>query len=235
MLTIKDLSVTRGQGDQSFTVSLPYLSLNEGEIVALCGSSGCGKSTLLEVIGLILKPDVLTQYELEGVDLSTLIQHDEQKTLAKVRSKKLGFMLQNGGLLPFLSVWQNILLPCQTNNIEADETWLHHLCESLNITHLLTKYPKQLSIGERQRVAFIRSIAHKPLLLLADEPTSALDPHHSEVLFQLMLTLAKQQKITVLLVTHDIELVQRNELRAFSVKQDKNLHQSNFTEQLNEQ
>ena len=106
MLTIKDLSVTRGQGDQSFTVSLPYLSLNEGEIVALCGSSGCGKSTLLEVIGLILKPDVLTQYELEGVDLSTLIQHDEQKTLAKVRSKKLGFMLQNGGLLPFLSVWQ---------------------------------------------------------------------------------------------------------------------------------
>ena len=117
MLTIKDLSVTRGQGDQSFTVSLPYLSLNEGEIVALCGSSGCGKSTLLEVIGLILKPDVLTQYELEGVDLSTLIQHDEQKTLAKVRSKKLGFMLQNGGLLPFLSVWQNILLPWQTNNI----------------------------------------------------------------------------------------------------------------------
>ena len=69
---------------------------------------------------------------MEGVDLSTLIQHDEQKTLAKVRSKKLGFMLQNGGLLPFLSVWQNILLPCQTNNIEADETWLHHLCESLN-------------------------------------------------------------------------------------------------------
>ena len=99
----------------------------------------------------------------------------------------------------------------------------------------MTKYPKQLSIGERQRVAFIRSIAHKPLLLLADEPTSALDPHHSEVLFQLMLTLAKQQKIAVLLVTHDIELVQRNELRAFSVKQDKNLHQSNFTEQLNEQ
>ena len=142
-------------------------------------------------------------------------------------------MLQNGGLLPFLSVWQNILLPCQTNGILADESWLHHLCEKLNINHLMTKYPKQLSIGERQRVAFVRSIAHKPLLLLADEPTSALDPHHSEILFHLMLSLAKQQKIAVLLVTHDWDLVQRNELRTFSAKLDMSLRQSCFIEQAN--
>ena len=87
--------------------------------------------------------------------------------MAEIRSKNLGFMLQNGGLLPFLSVWQNILLPCQTNGILADESWLHHLCEKLNINHLMTKYPKQLSIGERQRVAFVRSIAHKPLFIIS--------------------------------------------------------------------
>ena len=167
VLTIKDLSITRGQGEQSFTVSLPHLSLAEGEVVSLCGSSGCGKSTLLEMMGLILKPDNLSQYELSSatlsMDLAPLILSNKQKTLAEIRSKNLGFMLQNGGLLPFLSVWQNILLPCQTNGILADESWLHHLCEKLNINHLMTKYPKQLSIGERQRVAFVRSIAHKPL------------------------------------------------------------------------
>ena len=175
VLTIKDLSITRGQGEQSFTVSLPHLSLAEGEVVSLCGSSGCGKSTLLEMMGLILKPDTLSQYELSSATLS----------------------------------------------------------EKLNINHLMTKYPKQLSIGERQRVAFVRSIAHKPLLLLADEPTSALDPHHSEVLFHLMLSLAKQQKIAVLLVTHDWDLVQRNELRTFSAKLDMSLRQSCFIEQAN--
>ena len=237
MLAIKDLSITRGVGEQSFTVSLPHLSLTEGEVIALCGSSGCGKSTLLEMIGLILKPDTLSQYNFDCVtlnmDLAPLIQWNYQKTLAEIRSKNLGFMLQNGCLLPFLSVWQNILLPCQTNEILADEVWLHHLCEKLNIGHLLAKYPKQLSIGERQRVAFVRSISHKPLLLLADEPTSALDPHHSEVLFHLMLSLAKQQKIAVLLVTHDWDLVQRNKLRTFSAKLDTALRQSCFIEQTN--
>ena len=155
VLTIKDLSITRGQGEQSFTVSLPHLSLAEGEVVSLCGSSGCGKSTLLEMMGLILKPDNLSQYELSSATLSM-------------------------DLAPL-----------------------------------------------------IRSIAHKPLLLLADEPTSALDPHHSEILFHLMLSLAKQQKIAVLLVTHDWDLVQRNELRTFSAKLDMSLRQSCFIEQAN--
>ena len=177
MLTIKDLSITRGQGEQSFTVSLPHLSLAEGEVVSLCGSSGCGKSTLLEMMGLILKPDNLSQYELRSatlsMDLAPLILSDKQKTLAEIRSKNLGFMLQNGGLLPFLSVWQNILLPCQTNGILADESWLHHLCEKLNINHLMKK------------------------------------------------------------VTHDWDLVQRNELRTFSAKLDMSLRQSCFIEQAN--
>ena len=76
------------------------------------------------MMGLILKPDNLSQYELSSdtlsMDLAPLILSNKQKTLAEIRSKNLGFMLQNGGLLPFLSVWQNILLPCQTNGILAD-------------------------------------------------------------------------------------------------------------------
>lgn len=217
MLIIENMSVTRGKGEQGFTVSLPYLHLNDGEVVAIQGSSGCGKSTLLEMIGLILKPEQLSHFQLgiqtALVDIQPLIQQQDQRALAQIRAQKLGFMLQHGGLLPFLNVAQNIALPNALLHAEVDQQWIDFLGEQLNIQHLLTKYPNQLSIGERQRVAFIRSVAHKPLLLLADEPTSALDPYHADILFELILKLVAQQHISVLLVTHDWALTQRKQLR----------------------
>ncbi|WP_101776188.1 ABC transporter ATP-binding protein [Pasteurella oralis] len=217
MLIIENMSVTRGKGEQRFTVSLPHLSLNDGGVVAIQGTSGCGKSTLLEMIGLILKPEQLSHFQLGKqsvlVDIHPLIQQQNQRALASIRAEKLGFMLQHGGLLPFLSVAQNIALPNALLQSEMDQQWISFLCDELNINHLLSKYPKQLSIGERQRVAFIRAVAHKPLLLLADEPTSALDPYHADVLFELILKLVAQQQISVLLVTHDWELTQRKQLR----------------------
>lgn len=216
------MSVTRGTGQQSFTVSLPYLSLLDGEVLAIQGMSGCGKSTLLEMIGLILQPDKLVGFQLGNAhqltNLTKLIHTQQQNQLAKIRAQKLGFMLQNGGLLPFLNVAQNIALPNELLDASIDHQWITFLTEQLNIQHLLTKYPKQLSIGERQRVAFIRAIAHKPLLLLADEPTSALDPHHANILFELMIKLAAQQNISILLVTHDWELVKQHQLRTLHAK-----------------
>lgn len=105
MLIIENMSVTRGKGEQRFTVSLPHLSLNDGEVVAIQGTSGCGKSTLLEMIGLILKPEQLSHFQLGKqsvlVDIHPLIQQQNQRALASIRAEKLGFMLQHGGLLPF--------------------------------------------------------------------------------------------------------------------------------------
>ncbi|ATC21781.1 ABC transporter ATP-binding protein [Pasteurella multocida] len=220
MLCIENMSVTRGKGEQRFTVSLPTLHLADGDVLAIQGTSGCGKSTLLEMIGLILQPEQLSgfQFGKQGalLDIHRLIQQQNQPALAQIRAEKLGFMLQNGGLLPFLTVAQNIELPNALLQSSVDQQWVAFLCQELNIGHLLTKYPKQLSIGERQRVAFIRAVAHKPLVLLADEPTSALDPHHADVLFSLILDLVAQQNISVLLVTHDWELVKRKQLRALS-------------------
>ncbi|MGC6376816.1 ABC transporter ATP-binding protein [Bisgaard Taxon 45] len=217
MLCIENMSVTRGVGEQGFTVSLPTLHLADGEVLAIQGTSGCGKSTLLEMIGLILQPDQLRSFQLGNgdtlLDIQPFIQQQNQHVLAKMRAEKLGFMLQNGGLLPFLTVAQNIRLPNTLLQTPIDHAWVALLCQELNIDHLLAKYPKQLSIGERQRVAFIRAVAHKPLLLLADEPTSALDPYHADILFGLILELVAQQHISVLLVTHDWELVKRRQLR----------------------
>ena len=214
MLLIENMSVCRGEGNNAFTVSLPHLSINRGEVVAICGTSGCGKSTLLEMIGLILKPDQLTRYQLaEKQDISTFILKQNQTALATLRATSLGFMLQTGGLLPFLTVRQNIWLPNDilnnasfNNNTlknKEDSDWISHLIQQLNLSHLLNAYPNKLSIGERQRVAFIRAIAHKPKLLLADEPTSALDPDHANILFDLMLNLVQEQHIAALVVTHD--------------------------------
>lgn len=219
------MSVTRGNGEQNFTVHLPQLHLAQGNILAIKGASGCGKSTLLEMIGLILSPTQLDRFQLKEnnnwIDIQALISQQNHTALATLRAEKLGFMLQNGGLLPFLSVAQNIALPLELLAKPLDKQWIDFLCRELNVLHLLDKYPKQLSIGERQRIAFIRSVAHKPLLLLADEPTSALDPHHAEKLFELILKLVSQQNIAVLMVTHDWNLIEKHQLATLNVELSK--------------
>ncbi|MBN6067070.1 ABC transporter ATP-binding protein [Aggregatibacter actinomycetemcomitans] len=216
MLLIEEMTVRRGQGSQQFNVRLPKLALQDGEILAIQGASGCGKSTLLEMIGLILQPDSLKTYQLgdagQVMDLQPFILQKNQTALSQLRAAKLGFMLQTGGLLPFLTVQQNITLPCEMLNKPLDKAWFLYLTESLNLSSLLSKYPRQLSIGERQRVSFIRSVIHKPCLLLADEPTAALDPNNAQTLFSLMIKLVEEQKITALLVTHDWDLVENNRL-----------------------
>lgn len=222
MLIIENMAVDRGNGEQQFSVALPKLQLADGEVVAIQGKSGCGKSTLLEMIGLILQPKQLAKFQLGNgqniINVQPLLAQNNQPALAKIRAQHLGFMLQNGGLLPFLTVEQNILLPNQLLDIALDRHWLDFLASELTVSHLLNKYPKQLSIGERQRIAFIRSVIHKPLLLLADEPTSALDPYHSEKLFDLILKLVAQQQISVLLVTHDWDLIAKKQLRTLNAE-----------------
>jgi len=146
VLFIEEMAIRRGQGSQQFNVLLPKLELQDGEILAIQGASGCGKSTLLEMIGLILQPDRLVRYQLgdagDVVDLQPLILQKNQTALSKLRAGKLGFMLQTGGLLPFLSVQQNIELPCSMLNSAMDKDWFLYLTDALNIQSLLTKYPR---------------------------------------------------------------------------------------------
>ena len=207
MLYINNLHIRRGM----FEISLPKLSLQAGEVVAIRGASGSGKSTLLEMLGLILKPDGLDCYRLgsgeEQRDITTEVLN-QASTLARLRAEYFGFMLQTGGLLPYLIVQQNIRLSCDILGKKVDENWLAQIIEQLNIGHLLNHYPKQLSIGERQRVSFIRSIAHHPAVLLADEPTAALDPHNAEKLFDIIVDLVRQNNLSALIVTHDWTLAQ---------------------------
>ncbi|MGM1052590.1 MAG: ABC transporter ATP-binding protein [Pseudomonadota bacterium] len=209
MLTLSELRVARGQGTARHEVHLPRLEVASGDMLAIVGPSGCGKSTLLEALGLLLKPSELGRYALgpDATDLAALLQADNEPALARIRSRELGFLLQNGGLLPFLSVRDNIALPRRLLGLPADSERVRHACATLGLETLLDKRPGALSIGERQRTAFVRAMAHEPRLLLADEPTAALDPQAGERLFGLILSLVQELDMAALVVSHDRALV----------------------------
>jgi putative ABC transport system ATP-binding protein len=215
MLDIKNLLVRRGEGALAHHVRLPHLQVGAGEILAITGESGSGKSTLLEAIGLLLAPVELERFRLgparagghEAQDIARLLARDDQPALAAVRSRHLGFILQSGGLLPFLSVRDNISLPRRLLGMSTQSAHIDHAVEVLRLQGLLDKHPQALSIGERQRVACVRAIAHEPLLLLADEPTAALDPHSARRLFELLLSLVSSMGLSALVVSHDWALL----------------------------
>jgi putative ABC transport system ATP-binding protein len=231
MLRIASMEITRGERSQAFSVSLPGIDLVRGEVAAITGPSGCGKSTLLEMIGLILKPDRLERYELgadDTIDVAGLVHAGDDTALADLRARRLGFVLQTGGLLPYLTVAGNISLPRRMSGLAPMDDALSRAVERLGLASMLDKLPHQLSIGERQRVAFLRAIAHRPDLLLADEPTAALDPLHARRLFELIIELAAAWQISALVVTHDWSLVSDCGLRQVSAVMDRSAHGARF-------
>jgi len=144
MLDIKNLLVRRGEGALAHHVRLPHLQVGVGEILAITGESGSGKSTLLEAIGLLLAPMELERFRLgaaQGQDIAQLLANDDQPALATVRSQHLGFILQSGGLLPFLSVRDNISLPRRLLGMPAKSAHIDHAVDVLRLQGLLNKHP----------------------------------------------------------------------------------------------
>lgn len=207
LLDIRDLTCQRGDTAQGFRLEVPVLTLAPGEAVAVTGPSGCGKSTLLDVIGLVLRPVRASTFTFDGIDVATLWRDGHRDRLAGVRARGIGYVLQTGGLLPFISVRENIRLSPRLLGRKAEAKDEERLVDSLGIGALLDKRPAALSIGERQRVAIARALIHRPALVLADEPTAALDPHHSRLVIQLMLDLVRDLGLSVMVVSHDWDLL----------------------------
>ncbi len=215
-LSISNLALERGSAGQAFQIEVPELVLGAGEILAVVGPSGCGKSTLLETIGLLLQARQAEKFFIDDVDIResmTFGQSAREKLWARVRQHGLGFVPQTGGLLPFLNVWQNIYLPVNMSRTAIIDPIIPSLVQRLGLDRLLRRMPRELSIGERQRVSFVRALARRPTILLADEPTAALDPVLAEELFSLIIEVAAEQRIATLVVTHEWDLVERFNLR----------------------
>ncbi len=195
MLEINNVSKTFHRGSEEF-VALKDVTIvvNKGDYVSVTGSSGSGKSTLLNVIGGLIRPDSgKILYRGESI-------YDQKATyLNHYRKKEVGFMFQQFHLMPYLTVIENIRLRCFE---KSHSTAIKDYLEKCSLVEIKDKYPADLSVGEKQRAAFIRAIISDPELLLADEPTGNLDPRNSEILMHLIGEYHKNGG-TVLLVSHD--------------------------------
>jgi len=179
------------------------VEFSAGESVAIIGPSGSGKSTLLNIIGTLDEPTVGTVV-FDGQDLGAL-NEDEQAIL---RNREIGFIFQSHHLLPQCTVIENVLVPALANGEPTAGTveHAHNLLDRVGLGERLTHRPGQLSGGECQRVAVVRSLINRPKLLLADEPTGALDRASAENLGQLLVGLNREEKVTLIAVTHSLEL-----------------------------
>jgi putative ABC transport system ATP-binding protein len=211
LLSVTDLGFARQTAHWQFNLHLTELTLHPGEHRALVGPSGCGKSTLLDLLALALKPRNVGRFRLtvgaNDHDLDTIWRQSPNR-LADLRGRFMGYVLQQGGLLPFLTVRENILLPARLQNV-VDTGFCIQLAEQLGIDDLLEKRPVTLSVGERQRVGIARALVHRPAILFADEPTASVDAANAEGIAELLIQMADVAGAAMIVATHDLTLVAR--------------------------
>ena len=172
-----------------------------GELSLVLGPSGSGKSTFLTIAGGLQKPTSGT-VKIGGIDVGSL----SAKERDQLRLNKVGFVLQNYDLLPYLTVKEQFQLIQRVSSQTISQQELKKLLKELGIDQLVNKYPPQLSGGQMQRVAIARALYQKPAVILADEPTAALDSQRVQVVGKLLTNLAHQRGETVIVVTHDERL-----------------------------
>ena len=206
------------------------MTIHRGEKVALVGYSGCGKSTLLDMLAMILKPTEASCFEFfwehdengasRSVDVMAAWQTNNLNALSRLRMRHMGYVLQTGGLFPFLSVRDNIGISRKGLGLPTGRA-VEKVAAKLNIESHLDRLPGQLSVGERQRVAIARAMAHQPAVVIADEPTASLDPINAEKIMALFSRLADDFQVTLVVATHDWERVAESGFRqiTFDLKQ----------------
>lgn len=219
MLQVQKLSKSFKNGTNEVqAVSNISFDLKDGEFASVIGKSGSGKSTLLSLLGALDKP-TSGRIKVGDKDITKLHDHG----LIAYRSQKIGYVFQNYNLVPNLSATENVMLPMEFIGISKSK-------RKARAQELLTQVglkkdeqerrPGKLSGGQQQRVAIARALANKPQLILADEPTGNLDSVTGKIIFGLLHSLAKSEKTTILVVTHDLDIAGKTD-RTFKLTDGK--------------
>ncbi|MEK5239550.1 methionine ABC transporter ATP-binding protein [Paenibacillus sp. FSL L8-0470] len=205
MIELKGLTKVYGKGSKAATALWDLnLSIKKGEVFGVIGHSGAGKSTLIRCINLLERP---TEGEVwvNGVDLTALNQRQLQE-----QRRKIGMIFQHFNLLTSATVYDNIAFPLRLMGTPGKEID-HKVKELITLVGLeqhLNKYPAQLSGGQKQRVGVARALASDPDVLLCDEATSALDPQTTDSILRLLLDINKRFNLTIVLITHEMHVIQ---------------------------
>ena len=181
-----------------------HLSIKKGEMIAIMGPSGSGKSTLINLLGFIDR-----KFEGEYLFEGRSLVNTADDILSKIRNQTVGFIFQNFSLIESNTVYENVELPLLYNGVSPFKTKekVFSVLNRVGLKGKEYKYPKQLSGGQQQRVAIARALINHPKFIIADEPTGALDTHTSEEIMQLFTTLNKEDDVTLIMVTHNPEVV----------------------------
>tara|TARA_R110002095_G_scaffold127999_3_gene110932 strand:- start:2261 stop:2935 length:675 start_codon:yes stop_codon:yes gene_type:complete len=187
-------------------LDIKRFELQEREQVALIGESGSGKSTLLNVISGITAADS-GKVTIAGTEIASMAEVVRDR----FRAERIGFVFQTFNLLPAFSALENVLLGMSFSRKKPSRDRAKELLALVGLEHRLHHHPKQMSVGEQQRVAVARALANQPKLLLADEPTANVDLANQETVLHLLRDACAQHQISMLLVTHSQEVARQFE------------------------
>ncbi|KUK90259.1 MAG: ABC-type metal ion transport system, ATPase component [Thermotogales bacterium 46_20] len=206
LLEVKDLHVSYAdKGRIAVVLDNINLSVDHGSIMGIAGVSGAGKTTLLRTLNLLQRPDS-GRVVFDGIDITTISSEK-----LRILRRRVGVIFQSYNLFRSKTVLRNIAFPLLVGGIAKKEALrkAREIAEELELTHRLNAYPSQLSGGEQQRVSIARAIVTNPKMILLDEPTSALDPVLTSRILRLIRRVNSEHGITVIVVTHDMDVVKR--------------------------
>lgn len=176
------------------------LEIHRGEKIFLCGPSGAGKTTLMYILAGLERPEQGRVW-VDGVDLYSLNRRQQ----AKIRNQRMAYVFQNYYLMPELTALENVMIPAMIGGQDLTEKARESLTR-VGLGHRIDHLPAELSGGEQQRVAIARALVNSPEIIFADEPTGNLDSRNGGQVMEMLLSLANEEKTTLVVVTHDQSL-----------------------------